>query len=395
MVRFLYFVGAGLSKALELPLSPPKRVPLMGDFISVMGDYINEEDVQASLARLVKEGAFASPPKLLAEFAERKFHYEFIDATMLRDVSHQLTELPEQNVETLLTAAPALRQRVIFAVNAIFCTIGWDVEFDPLNRFLRRQFAIPGAKHTFVNFDYDLLLDRSVQLLAPEFQFRWLPKDGYGFAASGTVDSEGKVTSFPAAPEETDLVKHLRRHADPALMRGSDIMMLKPHGSLNWWVPFSGNFEFDDALPAMAQDDESVCYVRKFDRLQDSANWGIFVIPPEPNKSSSFSFIRQTLCLEQEAVQQADEIYVLGWSAPPTDKNQLDLIQHAVERPHSLKSLTVVNYGAPRSCFDLMGDAFGVNRAKVRKFNSGFREFVKPESFNGEDRKTVGPRPLR
>jgi hypothetical protein len=382
MAQFVYFIGAGLSKALELPSSPAKRIPLMGDFVSVMGDYISDPVVQASVASFVKEKVFASPPKLLKEFAEMKLQSKSIDCTMRRDVARLLTKLPEQNIELLLSSAPALRNRVAFGVNAIFRRIGWNVEFNCLDHFLRKQFAIRGAKHTFVSFNYDLLLDRSIQKIAPSFNLTWRPEDGYGFAASGNADPKGKVTlSQPRT--QGDFAEYLRKSADPLLTRSSDVKILKPHGSLNWLVPFTGNYKFDDKAPAVSQDAEQVCYVGDFDHLQtppsgdETGYWGIFIIPPEQNKDSSASFIRQLLSQEEEAIRDADEIYVIGWSAPRTDGNQLGLIGDAVRRRSSRPmSLIAINYRAPCSYFDMMEDSFAVNRTGITRFNEGFCEFV-------------------
>ena len=383
MAQILYFIGAGVSKALELPSSPPKRIPLMGDFVSVMGDYIGEQVVQASIASFVKERVFASPPKLLEEFAEMKRRGQSIEPTMLREVAQLLKTLPEQNIETLLGLAPALRNRVAFAVNAIFCTIGWNVEFDCLDRFLRKQFAIQGAKHTFVSFNYDLLLDRSVQKIALGFDLIWRPQDGYGFTASGTADPEGKVPLSQSRVQGA-FAEYLRKSADPLLTRSSDIKILKPHGSLNWLVPFTGNYEFDDKAPAVSQDGEEICYVRDFDRLQippadnGTGYWGIFIIPPGKNKGSSLSLIRQLLRQEEEAIREAEEIYVLGWSAPDTDRNQLGLIGDAVRHPSSRpRSLIVVNYRVPCSYFDMMENSFAVSRTGITRFNDGFCDFAR------------------
>ncbi len=59
--EIVYFVGAGLSKALE---RPGKRIPLMYDFVDVMADYApRDKAILQTLARLEYAGIFiwASP----------------------------------------------------------------------------------------------------------------------------------------------------------------------------------------------------------------------------------------------------------------------------------------------------------------------------------------------
>src|SRR5579863_847150 len=49
MSRILYFVGAGLTKALALPTRP---VPAMFDFISISAEYIDDDVILTTLAEL-------------------------------------------------------------------------------------------------------------------------------------------------------------------------------------------------------------------------------------------------------------------------------------------------------------------------------------------------------
>jgi hypothetical protein len=49
MQRILYFIGAGLTRALALPTYP---VPTMLDFIRISAEYINDEVILTTLAEL-------------------------------------------------------------------------------------------------------------------------------------------------------------------------------------------------------------------------------------------------------------------------------------------------------------------------------------------------------
>jgi len=47
--------------------------------------------------------------------------------------------------------------------DSFFTIIGWNVDWCPLISFLKRQFKRPGDCHTFVSFNYDLVLERGIQ----------------------------------------------------------------------------------------------------------------------------------------------------------------------------------------------------------------------------------------
>ena len=49
MSRILYFIGAGLTKALALPKRP---VPAMFDFISTLAEYVDDQIILTTLAEL-------------------------------------------------------------------------------------------------------------------------------------------------------------------------------------------------------------------------------------------------------------------------------------------------------------------------------------------------------
>jgi len=50
-----------------------------------------------------------------------------------------------------------------YAINRVFVGIGWDLETAVLEDFLRRRFNDQGD-HVFVSFNYDLVLDKCVEL---------------------------------------------------------------------------------------------------------------------------------------------------------------------------------------------------------------------------------------
>lgn len=101
------------------------------------------------------------------------------------------------------------------------------------------------------------------------------------------------------------------------------------------------------------------------------------ILPPTFAKASGLSFLRRARQWEERAIAEADEVYVIGWSMPETDEDQLCLIRAAVgERSKPITRLTVVNRGEEPDYIKRIVGVFGVPQPQVRVFNAGFCEFV-------------------
>ena len=97
-----------------------------------------------------------------------------------------LKSRPRESIEDLLErslglsgnpAAAFAHQRFKYAINRLFCLVGWNINRKPLEHFLECQIGPGGARHTFVSFNYDLILEASVQNVSAE----WRPETGYSF----------------------------------------------------------------------------------------------------------------------------------------------------------------------------------------------------------------------
>jgi hypothetical protein len=360
MRRVLYFVGAGLSKALELP---PKRIPLMADFLATMADHLHNHVVQVGFVHFARQHALPWPLVTeLRKFVDKVAGHAKPDSAELAEVKKLVKRLPAKNIEALLSESPEMKNRVSFLINAIFCEIGWNVDWSSIDRFLTNNLRETNAEHTFVCFNYDLLLDRRIQDLSPGLGLVWNPLYGYGFTARRAL---GTVDIF-----DTDSAPGDRTDCDER-----NIRILKPHGSLNWAVSFENNYQFVDEQPRIiCGDDGSLAYWPDYDV---GLQYSVFLIPPMEAKASTLSFIRRVLDLEREAVRNADEVYVLGWSMPITDTDQVCLVRDAVlRREKPLERLTIVNCGAQIEYFDRVASTFGVRPAEIRVFNAGFSDFV-------------------
>lgn len=274
-------------------------------------------------------------------------------------------------------------QRFKYAINRLFCLVGWNVNSGPLEHFLQTQMTRSGTRQTFVSFNYDLILDSIVQ----KVNVKWKPETGYGFhipfyvtddlppieSAAGALDF---VTAMPFASGVT----------------ASNATILKPHGSLNWLVPIQTPYchtpqglKFLDRPPILPLTPLGVirywCSNHNFQYIalpgEMPTEVGICILPPSSAKRSELSFLKASREAEANALASADEVIVIGWSLPDTDIDQAELIERAVKRRvKPVQSLTVVNRNAPPTYFERLACLFKVDSGSLRIHNSGFEDFA-------------------
>jgi hypothetical protein len=108
--RIVYFVGAGLPKALE---TPGKRIPLMYDFVSVMADYAPSDPViLTTLAQLENAGIFAWPSLEASDLAKRVVGANCDrSAATLGRFKDAMKRRPAESIEDLLLRASSEAER--------------------------------------------------------------------------------------------------------------------------------------------------------------------------------------------------------------------------------------------------------------------------------------------
>jgi hypothetical protein len=228
METILYFVGAGLTKSLELStnyLEPPTHpVPLMFDFVSTASAYLDDEVVLTTLADLET----AEPPLYAWKSPEaralaQKLVEQGNSEHLRTQFAQALRNRPSESIEDLLcnTRDGSITEfRFKYAIQRIFWLIGWNVDWHPLDSFLRGQFEIPACTHTFVSYNYDLMLDRAIEGCTD----RGLDLSAiYGFQPAGVVFSDPGKSSY--APQLREVP--VRTPTEP------HVSLLKPHGSFN------------------------------------------------------------------------------------------------------------------------------------------------------------------
>lgn len=381
--RIVYFVGGRLSKALE---RPGKRIPLMYDFVSVMAEYADRDTILlTTLARLEDANVFEHECSECVKLAHEVLT-ENVPSETKRAFKKAFMGRQPESIEQLLENAhtrgrpaegPSAIELVIrfnYAINRYFSILAWGVNWDPLEKFLQHQLKRhppESSQHTFVSFNYDLILDRTVQLAGAD---DWNPFTGYGFFIRWYVEPGGKEAKpFPAnfEPPPSDRIR-----------------ILKPHGSLNWLVPQEDRggtdptgYRLKDGPVAIPLGERGE--LRYSDWIEPTAAYrlgslAVCIIPPtDPAKRVNLGFIENTRCLERLAIESADEVYVLGWSIPVTDKDQDRLIRSSVgERRRPPDLVTVINRCETPDYFDRVAATFGVTRSALQVFNNGFSDFV-------------------
>jgi hypothetical protein len=270
--------------------------------------------------------------------------------------------------------ASGLPVRFRYALNQVFSVIGWDLQLDLLTRFLAEQFADDRRTHVFVSFNYELALDRAVEIASRGL---WQPRDGYGFVLPFYTMGD------PTSDSPNDAVSAF---SSEELPRGSPrIQILKPHGSLNWLrprqsiasseesagaattmiVPLSNSLELRYWTSA-----NTFNYISLPDQLPDDVE--ILIAPPSPTK---LLIMPQTRSLEFDAIKEADEVFVVGYSMPRTDRDQWDLISRARKaRNTAIQRLTIINRGASLEYIADMRSLFQPQTTRI--FNDGFADFA-------------------
>ena len=160
------------------------------------------------------------------------------------------------------------------------------------------------------------------------------------------------------------------------------VTILKPHGSLNWLVSSDWKPGDPNLVTLPLTDSGELRYVQSkenFQWYQGPGNMDLDLEPciltPKTAKRTGRAFLNEVRKLEENAIQTADQIYVLGWSIPKTDEDQEVLIRSNVQKRRPVESVVAVNNMAGADYFYRVKDIFGCDRAAMQVYDSGFVDF--------------------
>jgi hypothetical protein len=392
--KAIYFVGAGLPKALQQDGFP---VPLMWDFVRVAAFYAASDDVLlTTLTQLEISGVFKHATAASIAIADSITPPKTSTSQQRSDFLRIVSSRPPENIEDLLIRAERMANdpknanlpfaqpltiellplRFSFAINRVFWRIGWNFDAKPLIAFLDQQLLRRDAA-TFVSFNYDVMLERGIEQVVPG---RWSAATGYGKAFHEFVDDveASKHINHLATIGAGGGVGTLKSH-QTTQTAGGTIAVLKPHGSLNWLCQFNGNYHFvGHPTHLVLSADERVAYlsgsnVELLERPNGMPwpNSGVFISPPTQKTP-----LPTILMQEEAAIVDADDVVIIGWSAPPTDQDQVALIKRAIaRRRRPFRRVTLIEWNPARSQVRRMRELFAP-AAKFTLWVGGFQTYA-------------------
>jgi hypothetical protein len=381
MPHSIYFIGAGLSKALQQDVP----VPLMADFVRVATHYAERDKSRIILTALIgleALGLFRWKSEVCKTLAQ-KIEIDRLNSDDVAAFLAALRRRPSESIEDLLNHdteqvkdvdhmlhnAP-LRFRS--AINRLFTLIRWRVDLQLLMRFVGKRLRDTTGRHTFVSFNYDLFLDRVIAHTDPNWHWHC----GYGF------DIPYAITTDPIKPYPIALSP--RCH-----VCSSNTQILKPHGSLNWLLrvsqpnaamPFNeapvvarvdagGNPEYLDAVDDWLR----LSYTKEEMPVEVAPG----IIAPLRPKDATLSAFRQSREQEITSIKAASDVFVLGWSMPATDDDQRCLIRYAAQlRENPFRRVVVVNLEQSPEYFHTVAETFCVPPDMVEVWNTGFADYM-------------------
>lgn len=404
MSLILYFVGAGLTKALAKPTHP---VPAMFDFVSTCAEYVvDDEVILTTLAELERCEPYPyrwysrAATQVASKLLDQKRRNGTTEYSARHEFARALRERPGESIETLLdstgrdssnSSSRSADERFRFAIRRLLTLVGWDIEWCPLISFLTRQFTRADTNHTFVSFNYDLVLERAIQRVN-ESKVDLTRMYGFPIAWQATGEPIHPRSGVPVLPLNDSGVH-------------SHLSVLKPHGSLNWLAPMAhcDKSKTDDLRQGrtviIALGENGVLHYPPYYplpsgdlagceqvQLPSELSGGLIgatmemepvIVTPRGTKRPDRQFLRDVREQEETAIRTADEVYVLGWSIPRTDADQECLIRSMVgKRTAQFQHVTIINLHADVGYYDRVQDIFGVERSVVETHNEGFGRFA-------------------
>jgi len=305
MNKDLYVLGAGFGRDFN-----PKTFPLMSDFLSLArrNGHYNPDQTHQVLASFMNR-YFGSP-----EYGDIEKIMSFLALPALDD-----RFVPYENrsflYDLLVRMITNSLSRAHFASS------------DENTRTVYEGFAkhLVETDSVVISFNYDLLLEKLLYEAGA-----WCGYDGYG------ADIPPISTASPLPGR--------RKGLNYSSYKESKVIILKPHGSISWGIPTWQDFEKaiicqDDLLYAPGRDFMDLMHVQAVEDktvLSISAPFTEYyrsvIIPPVLDKVGWYekAAIRVIWNMAKEAVRNAENIFFIGYSMPPTDFTAEFLFRQAI-----------------------------------------------------------------
>ncbi len=269
--------------------------------------------------------------------------------------------------------------RLVFAVSYLFSILQQEHHSPEPHAELARLLsewlkADPERSATFISFNYDVWLERSLQVVG-----LWHPHRGYHYEferfsnlPNARASNTQWDTVFDTGSGDVSQTYQFQAFSTNYSHR---VIVLKPHGSLNWyWRENSGDcvvlLEGTENSLVTANEGRYYLYDH-LDRNKRPVSYTPFIVPPVQLKRRQHPVFWQTDQRLFQVLSEADTVVSIGWSMPETDIDYRQKILHAMEhRSQQLRRLLIFN-----------DDPEGRQMGFYLRFESVFRPAVKTEFY--------------
>lgn len=299
----------------------------------------------------------------------KQVHQKISDDSKESIVRHYQTEIPEQlknNIEALLSYLSAdlpwkskvqqyenlalyekIVEKIVDVISFETKYIGKGHVYDFFEKIMR-------SKSSIISLNYDVLCENLIQDI-----------DGYDVDFS-------QIYKAPIAY----VGKRSHREGFDRHPTKGDISLIKLHGSINWkWCGLS------DSDPIYFCGKE--LSVNMPDETQSSAGLRTCIVPPVMDKTAFYknAVLRSLWEIAERKLQEAENIYIIGFSFPPSDLSVRFLFQSALRKNKA--KITVVNCADKKELETNYKDVFGEKRisykytGEVSVFYDFVQDFIK------------------
>lgn len=288
----VFFLGAGFSKAIN------NKYPTLKDLSKEIRDNYGAEKVSVTM-HLHNEvpDCYKKDIELLLTFLYSNLPYKTdvqisTNEALYKDITNKIAKYfnkksQETNLQECLNKTSSLIEYIIKSR----CTCV-TLNYDTLLEQLLNAYTLQGNK----TIDFDSLYNAPLSLLT----------------ASGRIK-----------------IHYL---GNPDSMNRNELPdIIKLHGSLNWGV--------------VSNNSDTVYYVAEDDEEYKKSHLQTYIIPPVLDKTNSYSnhVIKAIWKRAFEKLSNADNIYIYGFSFPPTDLSVRFLLQSALSNNHKNPTIFVIN----------------------------------------------------
>ncbi|MDI6916999.1 MAG: SIR2 family protein [Thermoplasmatales archaeon] len=347
MKKLTFIIGAGASKAIA-----PKEIPAMNDFFHIANNFAKQDkNIKTTLNSLERYGLLGNKE------------------VNLEHVLEHTTKLPRNHDNPWERPYDGL----LLTLHKIFHMLNERYRPEPFMRCFEPIKGFLNDSTTFISFNYDVFLERALnEILNWKASFGYSPKPLVGFIECSQADyaqSDKSICDevYAWGIEEYDKVYPQKKATYP---KNGIPAVLKPHGSLNWFIHSSRNplawipncnglllMGYNKEIPSIPKfwSYNTVNSVKGEFKGRKFFVGGILpaIVPPgrkfvENRKAEVFQKIYEIVVQE---LMEASVLVIIGWSMSEFDKHYKQLFEKVKKRkPEQLNKLAI--------CDVQKGDAF-------------------------------------